>query len=171
MITGLWSRHRINPPPTRFVWGKASEYRWRPRRYQVYPCSRGREVARGVQLSSPKRLKRSIFVVGEGSKSFVACFLHNSAQMCLYQTPGRRPLRITSRFVNTAMTTVQIFLAQSLVLSIDICRWLGISPLRITFWWSFLWAILAQHLPRNFFFRFFFWELWFGTFLGRFLCS
>ena len=29
------------------------------------------------------------------------CFLHGSAQMCLYQTPGRRPPPITSRFVNT----------------------------------------------------------------------
>ena len=31
---------------------------------------------------------------------FVACFLHSCAQMCLYQTPGRRPPPITSRFVN-----------------------------------------------------------------------
>ena len=31
---------------------------------------------------------------------FVACFLHSSAQMCLYQTPGRRPPPITGRFVN-----------------------------------------------------------------------
>ena len=32
---------------------------------------------------------------------FVACFLHSSAQMWLYQTPGRRPPPITRRFVNT----------------------------------------------------------------------
>ena len=30
-----------------------------------------------------------------------SCFLHSSAQMCLYQTPGRRPPPITGRFVNT----------------------------------------------------------------------
>ena len=28
-------------------------------------------------------------------------FLHSNAQMCLYQTPGRRPPPITGRFVNT----------------------------------------------------------------------
>ena len=32
---------------------------------------------------------------------FVACFLHSSAQMCLYQTPDRRPPPITGRCVNT----------------------------------------------------------------------
>ena len=32
---------------------------------------------------------------------FGPCFLHSSAQMCLYQTPGRRPPPITGRFVNT----------------------------------------------------------------------
>ena len=42
------------------------------------------------------------FAIGEGWRFFVACFLHSSAQMCLYQTPGRRPLPITGRFVSTA---------------------------------------------------------------------
>ena len=37
-------------------------------------------------------LKRGqFFAIGEGSRFFVACFLHSSAQMFLYQTPGRRP--------------------------------------------------------------------------------
>ena len=44
-------------------------------------------------------LKRGLFfAIGEGSRIFVACFLHSSAQMCLYQTPGRRPPPITGRF-------------------------------------------------------------------------
>ena len=63
--------------------------------------SRGREVARGVQRSSPKPEKRPIFCHRRGIENFVACFLHSSAQMCLYQTPGRRPPPITGRFVNT----------------------------------------------------------------------
>ena len=47
-------------------------------------------------------LKKGLFLaIGEGSRIFVACFLHNSAQMCLYQTPGRHPPPITGRFVNT----------------------------------------------------------------------
>ena len=55
---GLWSRHRINPPPTRLVSCTASKCRWRPRIYQVDPwySRRGRDVARGVLRSSPKNL-------------------------------------------------------------------------------------------------------------------
>ena len=49
----------------------------------------------------PKPEKSSIFCHGEGSRFSVACFLHSSAQMCWYQTPGRRPPRITGRVVNT----------------------------------------------------------------------
>ena len=58
---GLRSRHRSNPRPTRFVSGKAGECRSWPRRYQVDPWSRGREVARGVLRSSPKPEKRPPF--------------------------------------------------------------------------------------------------------------
>ena len=49
-------------------------------------------------------LKKAYFLPSErdpGFFLFVACFLHSSAQMCLYQTPGRRPPPITGRFVNT----------------------------------------------------------------------
>ena len=49
----------------------------------------------------PNLKKGLFFAIGEGSRNFVACFLHSSAQMCLYQTPGRRPPPITGRFVNT----------------------------------------------------------------------
>ena len=45
--------------------------------------------------------KGLFFAIGEGSRFFVACFLHSSAQTCLYQKPGRRPPPITRRFVNT----------------------------------------------------------------------
>ena len=54
-------------------------------------------------------LKKSYsFYHRRGSSIFVACVIHSSAQISLYQTPGRRPPRITGRFVNTAVTTVQI---------------------------------------------------------------
>ena len=49
----------------------------------------------------PNLKKGLLFAIGEGSRIFVACFLHSSAQMCLYQTPGRRPPPMTGRFVNT----------------------------------------------------------------------
>ena len=42
-----------------------------------------------------------VFCHRRGIDNFVACFLHSSAQMCLCQTPGRRPPPITGRFVNT----------------------------------------------------------------------
>ena len=32
--------------------------------------------------------KGLFFAIGEGSRIFVACFLHSRAQMCLYQTPS-----------------------------------------------------------------------------------
>ena len=49
----------------------------------------------------PNLEKGLFFAIGEGSRIFVARFLHSSAQICLYQTPGRRPPPITVRFVNT----------------------------------------------------------------------
>ena len=57
--------------------------------------------SRRVLRSSPKPEKGLFFAIGKGSRIFVACFLHSSAQMCLYRTPGRRPPRINGRFVNT----------------------------------------------------------------------
>ena len=48
------------------------------------------------------------------------------------------------------------FMAQSLVFSIDVCRRPEISPLRSTFGWVFLRPILAQKLPRNYYFLFLF---------------
>ena len=46
--------------------------------------------------------KRAYFLPSERDRDFfVACFLHSSAQTCLYQKPGRRPPPITGRFVNT----------------------------------------------------------------------
>ena len=41
------------------------------------------------------------FTIGEGSIIFIVCFLHTSGQMFLYQTPRRRPPRVTGRIVNT----------------------------------------------------------------------
>ena len=47
----------------------------------------------------PNLKKGLFFAIGEGY--FVACFLHSSAQMCLYQAPGPRAPRITGRAVKT----------------------------------------------------------------------
>ena len=49
----------------------------------------------------PNLKKGLFFAIGQGSRFFVACFLHSSTHMFLYQTPGPRPPPITGRFVNT----------------------------------------------------------------------
>ena len=76
------SRHRTSPRTTRFVVGKASENRRRPRSYRVDPLSRRREVAHGVLSSSPKP-EQTIFSPRSSSERrwieiFVVCFLHTS---------------------------------------------------------------------------------------------
>ena len=127
------------------------------------PLSRGREVAGGVLRSSPKpEKKQQFFAIGEGSRFFVACFVHGSSQMCLYKTPGRRPPFITGRFVNAVtrggsepLTSAprSDFMAQSLALSIDVCQGLGMPPLRINIWLSFSKADLGATSAQDCFFR------------------
>ena len=56
------SQHKINPLPTRVVSGKANIGRRLPRRYQVDPRSRRREVSRGVLRSSLKPENMSFFL-------------------------------------------------------------------------------------------------------------
>ena len=118
--------------------------------------SRGEKLpAASYALLLPNLKKCLFFAIGEGSTIFVACFLHSSAQRCSYQTPGRRPPRVTGHFVNTDRRVCRSplpsaprsdFMAQSLVLSIDVCRGLGISPLRLNIWLSFSQADLG---PRS----------------------
>ena len=62
----------------------------------------GREKLTAASYALLPNLKKSpFFAIGEGSRFFVACFLHTRGQMFLYQTSGRRPPRITGRVVNT----------------------------------------------------------------------
>ena len=83
--------------------------------------------------------------------------------MCLYQTPGRRPPRITGRFVNT-VTRGWVgapnerapfrFHGAVVVFVDDVCRGLGISPLRINIWLSFSQADLGPTSAQEVFFSF-----------------
>ena len=61
----------------------------------------GGEMLPAASYALPNLKKGLLFATGEESRIFVACFRNSSAQMCLYQTPGRRPPPITGRFVNT----------------------------------------------------------------------
>ena len=90
--------------------------------------------------------------------------VHSSAQICLCQTPGRRPPRITARFVNTvtrgwveAPSERAPFRFQGAVIGfVDLCRGLGISPLRIKSWLSFSQADLGPASAQYCFFSVFF---------------
>ena len=84
------SRHRNNPRPTRFV-----DIRW------IRGLGGGKLPAASYVIFPKPAKKGYFFAMGEGSRFFVACFLHSSAQRWLYQMPGRRPPPITGRFVNT----------------------------------------------------------------------
>ena len=125
------------------------------------PWSRGREVARGVLLSSPKPEKRPIFCHRRGIENFLVCFLYTSAQMCLYQTPGRRPPPVTGDFVNTvtrgrvgAPNERAPFRFHGAVVGfVHRClSRLGISPLRSNIWLSFSQADLGPRSAQVLFF-------------------
>ena len=90
---GFRSRHRINPRLTGFVSGKAGECRWQPRRYQVDPWCKGREVARGVLRSSPKPGKMSIFCHRRGIENF--CRLFSTQQRPNVFVSDARPAHTT----------------------------------------------------------------------------
>ena len=110
-------------------------------------------------------LKKGLFyAIGEGSRYFVACFLHSSAQLCLYQMPGRRPPRVTGRFVNTvtrgwvgAPNERAPFRFHGAVVGfLDRCpSRTEISPLRVNIWLSFSQADLGPRSAQELFFRVF----------------
>ena len=110
--------------------------------------------------------KVHFLAIGERWRIFVSCILHVSAKMCLYQTFGRRSPRITGRYVNTATRgwvgapneRVPFRFHGAVVVFVDRClsrtRNLAASNQHLAEF--FLRPILAQPLPRNYFFRFFF---------------
>ena len=88
----------------------------------------------------PNREKGLFFSAGVMSTICVVCFPPTTrGQVFSYQTPGRRPPHITRRVVKTVTRewvgvpnkrSRSECMTQSLVLSIDVCRGLTISPLR-----------------------------------------
>ena len=109
-------------------------------------------------------LKKDLFLffaIGEGLRFFVVCFLYTGGHIFLYQTPGRRPPRITSRVVNTAVVTTQwvgapnehtsFRIHYAVVGFVDRClsRTRNLDASNLTFGLVFLRPILAQHLSRK----------------------
>ena len=121
----------------------------------------GEKLPTASYVLLPNLKKGLFFAIGDGSRNFDACFLHSSAQMCLYQTPGRRPPRITGRFVNTvtrgwvgAPNERAPFRFHGAVVGfVDRClsRTRNLA-VRMNIWLSFLRPILAQDPARIFFF-------------------
>ena len=159
----------------------AGECRWRPRKDQVDPWSRGREAARGVLTSSPKHGKRSTFCHRRGIEKFRYVFSTRHGPNVFVSDAWPAPATYHRSFCENYLWPESgselvtsaprlDFMAQSLVVSIDVCRWLGISPLRINIWLGFSRPILAQDLPTsNDFFRVFFQGL--KLFISEDLCS
>ena len=81
--THLRFRYKRNPRSTRFVSGKASEYRWRPPKFHVEPWSRGREVARDVLRSLPKR-ENAYFLPSEMDRDFLSSVFYTPAVKCYF---------------------------------------------------------------------------------------
>ena len=171
----LRSRHRSNPRPTRFVLGKAGECRWRLRRYLVNPW---REGARGVLRSSTKPENRPTFCHRRGIENF--CRLFSTHQRTKVSVSDAWPAPATyhrsfcdhcdQRVGRKSLTSAprSDFMAQSLVLFIDVCRGLGIAPLRTNIWLSFSQADLGPRSAQELFFSGF-WKVW-NLFL-EYLCS
>ena len=152
----LQSRHRINPQPTRFVSGKANECRWRPRKYQVDPWSRRREVARGVLF--PKLEKRSIFCHRSGIENYCPQLSTHQRPNVIVSNAWQAPVTYHRRVVNTATRgwvgapneRAPFRFHDAVVGFVDRClsrTW--ISPLRNKHLAEFLRPTLAQHLLRR----------------------
>ena len=80
--------------------GKAGEFRRRPRRYQVDPWSRGRQVA-GVQRSSAKPEKRPIFCHRRGIENFCRLFSTQQCPNVFVSDAWPAPATYHRSFVNT----------------------------------------------------------------------
>ena len=76
------SRHRLSPRSTRLVTGKANEYRWRPRRYQV--VYRRRELAGGVLRYPPNPEKKPSFCHWRRIENFLSSVLCTPAATCFF---------------------------------------------------------------------------------------
>ena len=126
-------------------------------------------------------LKNLFFSPSERDRIF--CRLFSSQQrpyalVCTYQTPGWRPPHITGRFMNTMTRRWVGAPKERAAVSfhdavVDFCRSMSVEDsdsrrFELTFGWGFLRPILAQHLPRNYFFPFFL-QVW--NFFFEDLCS
>ena len=98
----------------------------------------------------PNLKKGLFFAIGEGSRKLSPVF-YTAAPT------GRFVNTVTRGSVGAPITSAprSDFMAQSLVLSLDVCPGLGISPLRTNIWLSFSQADLCPRSAQELFFSFF----------------
>ena len=126
------------------------------------PWSRGREVARGVLRPYPKPEKRPIFLPTERDRDFLSPVFYTTAPkcVCIRRLAGARHLppvvlrALRPEGGSKPLTSAprSDFMAQSLVLWIDVCPGLGISPLQTNIRLSFSQADLGPRSAQELFF-------------------
>ena len=127
----------------------------------------GREVARGVQRSSPKPEKRPIFCHRRGIEKFCRLFSTQQRQIVFVSDAWPAPATYHRSFCehcdqrvgrsHERARPVQIsWRRRCFFLSIDVRPGLGISPLRTNIWLSFSQADLGPRSAQELFFSFFF---------------
>ena len=135
----------------------------------------GKKLPAASYALLPNLKKRSILGRRRGIDIFWPPGFYTAAPKCVlvsdawpYQTPGRRPLRITDSFVNTVTRglvgapnerTPFRFDGAVVGLSINVCRGLGISSFRLNIWLSFSKANFGPTSAQELLFSFFFQSL------------
>ena len=130
----------------------AASYALLPNLKKAYflPSERNRELSSPVFYTAAPKCVWIRCLAGDRNVSLVVLWT-------LWLEGGSEPLTSALR---------SDFMVQSLVLSIDVCRGLGISPLRINVWLSFCQADLGPRSAQELFFPFF---LNFEAFFPRFV--
>ena len=118
--------------------GKSNKCRCQPRRFLVDPCSKERDVARGVVRYSPQPENRPTFLPLERDRDFLSSVFYTSAPKCIctgrlagarHESPAvMSTLRSEDGSEPRMIARGSDFTTQSLVLLIEVCRGLGISP-------------------------------------------
>ena len=81
--------------------GKANEYRWRPRRNQEDPWSRGRELVGGVLRYPPKPEKKKLFCHSRRMENILSSVLCTPAVICFFFIIHQLPPHDTGHRVKT----------------------------------------------------------------------
>ena len=177
----LRSQHRINPRPSLFVSGKANEYRWRPRRYQVPGRGLGGENVRGASYALLPNLKKCLFFCHRGrienfclfsTRPWTNIFVSDAwpASATYHRPCCEHCDQAVSRSPYRAHLVKNSWRGRWFCRSRCLSRTRNLAASNWTFGWVFLRPILAQHLARNDFFRFFL-EKFATFFFLKILCS